>query len=196
MRKSFSEWSNVYLASKNESELWKFPILYSSDSKSLKRYQKILWMCSLGYKNLLNFAWHSMKLYNCHHANTHAWTFYLSFLSSEEILSCPESDSVSDSVLDEAELSESLELLADSELESVLVAVNPELWIIKKIFLSKWDTGRNILLKGESHLGQKPTLTNPFSQKSHFTNHIWANYCWAKLSWDKISVTWGNPFWL
>ena len=57
------------LASKNDSELWKFPIFDSSDSKSLTRYQKILWICSLGYKNLLNFAWHSTKFYNCHHAN-------------------------------------------------------------------------------------------------------------------------------
>ena len=57
------------LASKNDSELWKFPIFDSSDSKSLTRYQKILWVCSLGYKNLLNFAWHSMKFHNCHHAS-------------------------------------------------------------------------------------------------------------------------------
>ena len=98
-----------------------------------------------------------MKLYNCHHANTHAWTFYLSFLSSEEILSCPESDSVSDSVLDEAELSESLELLADSELESVLVAVNPELWIIKKNLFEQRTYGLKgiFLFVSESHLGQK-----------------------------------------
>ena len=46
-----------------------FTIFDSSDSKSLTRYQKILWICSLGYKNWLNFAWHSMKFHNCHHAN-------------------------------------------------------------------------------------------------------------------------------
>ena len=57
------------LASKNDSELWKFPIFDSSDSKSLTRYQKILWICSLECKkSQLNFAWHSMKFHSCHHA--------------------------------------------------------------------------------------------------------------------------------
>ena len=50
-------------------ELWKFPILDSSDSKSLTGYQNILWIWLLGCKNLLNFAWHSMKFHNCHHAS-------------------------------------------------------------------------------------------------------------------------------
>ena len=59
------------LASKNDSKLWKFPIFDSSDSKSLTRCQKILWICSLGYKNLLNFARHSMKFHTRHHATVH-----------------------------------------------------------------------------------------------------------------------------
>ena len=62
------------LASKNDSKLWKFPIFDSSDSKSLTRYQKILWICSLKCENLLNFTWHSMKFHNCHHANQHVKT--------------------------------------------------------------------------------------------------------------------------
>ena len=55
------------LPSKTDSELWKFLIFHSSDSKTLTRYQKILWICSFRYENLLNFAWHSMKFHNCHH---------------------------------------------------------------------------------------------------------------------------------
>ena len=32
-------------------------------------YQEMLWECSFGYKNLLNFTCHAMKFHNCHHAN-------------------------------------------------------------------------------------------------------------------------------
>ena len=46
------------LASKNDFEFWKFPIFDSSDTKSFKKYQKILWICSLGYESRLNFSWH------------------------------------------------------------------------------------------------------------------------------------------
>ena len=59
------------LASKKDSELWEFPIFDTSDSKSLTRYQKILWICSFGYKNLLNFAWHYPKFHNCHHSTAY-----------------------------------------------------------------------------------------------------------------------------
>ena len=59
-----------------------------SDSNSLAIYQKILWICSLGYKDLLNFAWHSMKFYNCHHASIHVQLRCLDILSSFCHASC------------------------------------------------------------------------------------------------------------
>ena len=41
------------------------PNFTGSDSKSLTSYQKIFWICSLGYKNLLNFTWYTKKFHNC-----------------------------------------------------------------------------------------------------------------------------------
>ena len=46
-------------------ELWKCPIFDNSDLNRLTRYQKILSVCSLGCKNLLNFTWNTIKFHNC-----------------------------------------------------------------------------------------------------------------------------------
>ena len=43
------------------------PNFIGSDLKSLTSYQKILSICSLGYKNLLNFTWYTNKFHNCNH---------------------------------------------------------------------------------------------------------------------------------
>ena len=56
------------LASKNDSELWKFTIFDSSDSKSLTRYQKSFECCQWDMK----IYWilpDTMKFPNSHHAN-------------------------------------------------------------------------------------------------------------------------------
>ena len=45
------------------------PIFYDSASNRLSRYQKILWVCSLGCKNLLNFTWNTMIFYNFVHTS-------------------------------------------------------------------------------------------------------------------------------
>ena len=45
------------------------PNFVGSDSKSLTSYQKILWICSLGYENLLNLSWYIKKFHNCKHTN-------------------------------------------------------------------------------------------------------------------------------
>ena len=45
------------------------PIFDSSASNHLKRYQKILWVCSFRCKNLLNFTWNTMKFDNPIHFN-------------------------------------------------------------------------------------------------------------------------------
>ena len=45
------------------------PIFHSSQSNSLTRYQKILWGCSFGCKNLLNSTCLNMKFHNYHHTN-------------------------------------------------------------------------------------------------------------------------------
>ena len=42
--------------------------------------QKILWMWSLWYETLLNFAWHSMKFHNSHHASKHTKPSMITFL--------------------------------------------------------------------------------------------------------------------
>ena len=57
------------LVLKIESELWKWQIFDHFDSKSLRRYQKILWICSLRCKNLLNFTWHTIEFHYCHHTS-------------------------------------------------------------------------------------------------------------------------------
>ena len=44
------------------------PIFVGSQLSCLARYHIILWGCSLGCKNLLNFNYHTMKFHNCHHA--------------------------------------------------------------------------------------------------------------------------------
>ena len=44
------------------------PIFDNSASNRLTRYQKILWVCSLGSKNLLNFTWVTMKFHDPDHA--------------------------------------------------------------------------------------------------------------------------------
>ena len=44
------------------------PIFVGSQLKCIARYQKILWKCSFGWKNLLKFNCHTMKFYNYHHA--------------------------------------------------------------------------------------------------------------------------------
>ena len=48
---------------------WKMLFFDSPQSKGFTRYQKILWGCSFGCKNLLNFTCLIMKFHNCHHAN-------------------------------------------------------------------------------------------------------------------------------
>ena len=71
------------LASRIDSELWKFQIFDSSDSKSLIRYQKILWICSLGHKNLLKFALRPIKFHNCHHASGQAGRMFATLLTAK-----------------------------------------------------------------------------------------------------------------
>ena len=56
---------------KNDSELGKSPIFDNFEWKSLTRYQKILWICSFGFRILSNFAWKLVKFHICHHANVH-----------------------------------------------------------------------------------------------------------------------------
>ena len=47
----------------------------SFDSKNLVSYQKILWICSLGYKNVLNFTWYTKNFHNHNHTtNIHSQT--------------------------------------------------------------------------------------------------------------------------
>ena len=45
------------------------PIFIGSQLSCLARYQKILWGCSFGCKNLLNFNCHTMKFGDCHYPN-------------------------------------------------------------------------------------------------------------------------------
>ena len=58
-----------YLASKIDFEIWKCPILTSSASNCLTRYDQILTGCSLGCKNALNFTCLTMKFHNCGHTS-------------------------------------------------------------------------------------------------------------------------------
>ena len=41
------------------------PIFVGSQLRCLARYQKILWECSFGCKNLFNFNCHTMKFHKC-----------------------------------------------------------------------------------------------------------------------------------
>ena len=59
------------LASKIDSENWKFPIFISPQSKGLTRYQKILLGGSFKCKNLWNFNCTIEKFHNCHHSSAH-----------------------------------------------------------------------------------------------------------------------------
>ena len=54
---------------------WKMLFCDSPQSKDFTRYQKILWGCSFGWKNLFNFTCLTMKLHNWHHAtvNVGSW---------------------------------------------------------------------------------------------------------------------------
>ena len=47
------------------------PIFDDSASNRLTKYQKILWVCWLGFKNLLNHTCHNMNFHDSHHANGH-----------------------------------------------------------------------------------------------------------------------------
>ena len=46
------------------------PYFVGSQLSSLARYQKIIWECSSGCKDLLNFNYHTLKFYNCHQLKT------------------------------------------------------------------------------------------------------------------------------
>ena len=59
------------MTSKIDSEPWKCPIFDGSASNCLTRYQKLLWGCSLGCKNLLNFGWDNIKFHNHHQASVY-----------------------------------------------------------------------------------------------------------------------------
>ena len=47
------------------------PNFAGSDSKSLNSCQKIHWICSLGYENLMNFTWYIKKFQNCNHTTSY-----------------------------------------------------------------------------------------------------------------------------
>ena len=47
------------------------PIFDGSQSNPVTRYQKILWGCSLGCKNVLNFIWSHEKFHNRHRTTVH-----------------------------------------------------------------------------------------------------------------------------
>ena len=64
IRKSFSGRFSWFLASKIDSEPWKFPIFEGSHLSCLTRYHKILWGCLFGCKNLLNSTWNILKFHN------------------------------------------------------------------------------------------------------------------------------------
>ena len=69
---------------------WKISNIFRPYSKSLIRYQKILWTCLFGYKNLLNIAWHSLKFHNCHYASVdyvrmHKLTLSKKYLKNENV---------------------------------------------------------------------------------------------------------------
>ena len=49
------------------------PYLFGSQLSCLARYQKILWECSFGDKNLLNFSFKTKKFHNCHHPKSHIY---------------------------------------------------------------------------------------------------------------------------
>ena len=72
---------NLILNLKNWHWNQKYPAFDSSQSNSLRRYQKILWRCSFGCKSLSNFFCLTMKFHNCHHTNARFFTtipyFYL-----------------------------------------------------------------------------------------------------------------------
>ena len=53
------------------------PFFVSSQLCCFARYQKILWECSFGCKNLLNFTCHTMKFHNCHQTNVYFFSFQL-----------------------------------------------------------------------------------------------------------------------
>ena len=61
-----------------ENWLWflKMPNLWRLSPNHLKRYQKILWICSLGCKNLLNFTWNTIKFHNPLHASP-SWSIFI-----------------------------------------------------------------------------------------------------------------------
>ena len=58
-----------HLAPKIDFEIWKCHIFDGLSSNSLKRYKQILSGYSFVTKNLLNFAWLSMKFHNRGHIN-------------------------------------------------------------------------------------------------------------------------------
>ena len=62
--KSFSRRISWFLASKIDSEPWKFPSFEGSHISCVTRYHKILGGCSFGCKNILNFTWNTMKFHN------------------------------------------------------------------------------------------------------------------------------------
>ena len=59
---NFNDCLKVYLAKM-------CPIFDDSASNCLTRYQKILWVCSLGSKNLLNFTCLTMKFHDRNYVN-------------------------------------------------------------------------------------------------------------------------------
>ena len=58
------------------------PIFDGSHTSCLTRYQKILSVCSLGSKNVLNSTWFPMIFHNRHHTNTCIVHFFIWYSSS------------------------------------------------------------------------------------------------------------------